>query len=168
MDVAVSQVVKHLRRSVDMFFSIDPGLQKFGWAFLEGRELLCSGISPTSSISIFLKNIEQSRWEYLDDFILEGKLDTVKGKSVDKVVLGNGTGKDIFKSLLNEAFSCTALVDERNSTLEARSVYWELHPPKGWRKLIPISLQTPPRAVDDLAAYGIALKYLEYEEEKGN
>lgn len=44
------------------------------------------------------------------------------------------------------------LVPEVNSTLEARSRYWQLHPRTGWRRWWPEGLQVPPRAVDDLAA----------------
>ena len=161
-------MVKHAGRPVVVYLSVDPGIQKFGWAFMEGQLLLCSGISPTSSIAVFLKNIEEYRWEYLDDFILEGKLDIVRGKCVDRVFLGDGTGMNMFKAHLRGVFPDVTVVDERNSTLEARLTYWELHPPRGWRRLLPMSLQTPPRPVDDLAAYGIALKWVRYEEEKGN
>ena len=161
-------MVKHAGRPVVVYLSVDPGIQKFGWAFMEGQLLLCSGISPTSSIAVFLKNIEEYRWEYLDDFILEGKLDIVRGKCVDRVFLGDGTGMNMFKAHLRGVFPDVTVIDERNSTLEARLTYWELHPPRGWRRLLPMSLQTPPRPVDDLAAYGIALKCVRYEEEKGN
>lgn len=145
-----------------MYLSLDPGVQKFGWVFMEGSLLLCSGISATSTIALFIENIEKSHWRYLDDFILEGKLEAVKDRKIEKVFLGNGTGKDVFIASLAEVFSELLIVDEKNSTLEARLVYWNLHPPRGWRKLIPLSLQTPPRAVDDLAAYCIALRGMQY------
>jgi hypothetical protein len=45
--------------------------------------------------------------------------------------------------------------DEYGTTLKGRELYWKLHPPKGLWKLVPTSLRTPPRDIDDLAAWAI-------------
>ena len=50
------------------------------------------------------------------------------------------------------------VVEEYGTTLEAREIYWRLHAPRGLMKLVPTSLRTPPRNVDDLAAYAILLR----------
>ncbi|MDR2779856.1 MAG: endonuclease, partial [Synergistaceae bacterium] len=47
------------------------------------------------------------------------------------------------------------VADERMTTLEARELYWRIHPPRGLSRLIPVSLRVPPRSVDDLAAWAI-------------
>jgi hypothetical protein len=47
------------------------------------------------------------------------------------------------------------LTDERMTTLEARGLYWALHPPRGMYRIIPKSLRVPPRNLDDLAAWAI-------------
>lgn len=47
-------------------------------------------------------------------------------------------------------------VDEKNSTLEARCLYWKVYRPTGWRRFVPLSLQTPPVPVDDFAAVVLA------------
>ena len=52
------------------------------------------------------------------------------------------------------------LVDEKNSTLEARALYFEEYPPRGWRKLIPFSSQVPPVPVDDFAAVIVARRLI--------
>ena len=52
------------------------------------------------------------------------------------------------------------LVDETNSTLEARGLYFEANPPRGWRKLIPTGAQVPPVPVDDFAAIIVARRLL--------
>lgn len=52
------------------------------------------------------------------------------------------------------------LVDEKNSTLEARALYFEEYPPHGWRKLIPFSSQVPPVPVDDFAAVIVARRLI--------
>jgi hypothetical protein len=43
-------------------------------------------------------------------------------------------------------------VDERGTTLEARRRYWQLFPPRGWRRLLPQGLRQPPRDWDDVVA----------------
>lgn len=166
MDVALPKVVQHLRRPIAVYLGLDPGIQKFGWAFLIEENLLCSGISKTTCIGLFMEKVKKSHWGYLDDSVLEGKLESLAGKTVDQVFLGNGTGGNLFRSSLSEDFPEVVVVDERNSTLDARSIYWNLHPPRGWRRVLPLSLQTPPRPVDDLAAYGIALKGMRFKKEK--
>ncbi|RYX85013.1 Holliday junction resolvase RuvX [bacterium] len=52
------------------------------------------------------------------------------------------------------------LVDEKNSTLEARTLYFQEYPPRGLRKLLPISSQVPPMPVDDFAAVIVARRLL--------
>ncbi|MDA0266782.1 MAG: pre-16S rRNA-processing nuclease YqgF [Cyanobacteria bacterium] len=52
------------------------------------------------------------------------------------------------------------LVDERYSTLEARDRYWQMYPPKGWRRLLPEGLRTPPRPIDDIVAILLIERYL--------
>jgi hypothetical protein len=54
-------------------------------------------------------------------------------------------------------------VDEYETTRFARTLYFKDHPPAGWRRLIPVSLQVPLRPVDDYAAILIALRYLDQE-----
>ena len=68
------------------------------------------------------------------------------------LVMGNGTGSKPWLSRLGELDLTLALVDERGTTLAARQRYWELFPPRGLAKLIPLGLRMPPRDLDDLAA----------------
>ena len=79
------------------------------------------------------------------------------------VVLGNGTTSAATKAKLQEALTGVKLVtvDEYKTTELARREYWKLYPPKGWRRLVPLSLQVPPCPVDDLAAYLLARRYLQ-------
>jgi len=43
-------------------------------------------------------------------------------------------------------------VEETGTTLEARRRYFRDHPPRGWRRLLPITLQLPPEEYDDYVA----------------
>ncbi|MFO0151396.1 MAG: Holliday junction resolvase RuvX [Microcystis sp.] len=53
------------------------------------------------------------------------------------------------------------LVDERNSTLEARDRYWQMFPPKGLQKLIPEGMRLPDRPIDDIVAILLIERHLQ-------
>lgn len=77
------------------------------------------------------------------------------------IVVGNGTGSDQVRDVLRRRGLPFALVDEKGSSLEGRELYWRDHPPRGWRWLLPKGMRSPPRPIDDYAAYVIALRYLQ-------
>jgi formamidopyrimidine-DNA glycosylase len=52
------------------------------------------------------------------------------------------------------------LVEERGSTLAARERFWQLEPPRGWRRLLPAGLRQPPRDWDDVVAQLLLERYL--------
>ena len=70
---------------------------------------------------------------------------------IDRLVMGNGTASDSLKRQL-PADLPVKVVDERGSTLRARKRYWQLWPPRGWRRFIPEGLLLPPTELDAVAA----------------
>jgi hypothetical protein len=80
--------------------------------------------------------------------------------------LGDGTGAREFAAAVGDFPFELERVREKGTTLEARNLYWNLHPPKGWLRLVPQSLIVPPRDVDDLAAWAIALRYKQISSHK--
>ena len=50
-------------------------------------------------------------------------------------------------------------VNEHCSTDEARKRYWIEHPPKGFKRLLPTTMQVPPGPVDDYVAVILAERY---------
>ena len=78
------------------------------------------------------------------------------------IVMGNGTKCAVLCKLFNslELDIDIKLGDEKNTTFLARSKYFEENPPKGIWKIIPISMQFPPRPIDDYAALLIGENYL--------
>ncbi|MGK7894630.1 MAG: resolvase, partial [Xenococcus sp. (in: cyanobacteria)] len=54
------------------------------------------------------------------------------------------------------------MVNENNSTLEARDRYWQIYPPKGFRKFIPQTLRIPPRPIDDIVAILLIERFLQH------
>jgi RNase H-fold protein (predicted Holliday junction resolvase) len=76
------------------------------------------------------------------------------------VVVGNGTGSRAIQDVLQKLGVAFAVVDEEGTTLEGRTLYFRDHPPKGLMRYLPKGLWSPPRNIDDYAAYAIALRYL--------
>ena len=78
------------------------------------------------------------------------------------VIVGNGTrSKDIAGLIRDGSPSMGILVvDERDTTMQARERYWEHNPRRGWRRLLPATLQTPPEPVDDFVALILAERVL--------
>lgn len=80
------------------------------------------------------------------------------------VVCGNGTNhKAVYAVIaeLGKRFAIdTALVDEAYTTEEARRRFWQCEPPRGWRKLVPVSFLYPPRPIDDYTAWIIGERFL--------
>lgn len=83
-----------------------------------------------------------------------------------QIVLGNATTSGTLRARLDDLFAELPVseVDERNSTLEARALFWEAYPVSGWRRLIPLSLQTPLVPIDDFAAVVLARRFLQKSE----
>ncbi len=138
-----------------MIAGIDPGRWKTGVAFAEAERLLFSAIVPSDKSSVLSAAFKSGDWKLLEEWGKEGSIENILGRAADKVYIGTGTSsKDLQYGL---PVSCER-ADEYGTTLEARNIYWTLHPPRGLLRLIPLSLRTPPRPIDDLAAYAIILK----------
>lgn len=81
---------------------------------------------------------------------------------IELVVMGNQTTAKSWQQQIKSNLSWSIpiiMVDERNSSLEARDRYWEMYPPKGLRKLIPQGMRLPPRPVDDIVAILLIERY---------
>ena len=133
---------------------IDPGRHKIGVAFAEGDRLLFTAIIPKSSEEVLLKSLKENNWKVLVIWRKEGDLKYMKDRKLEKICLGNGTSSEELSRLLSGICELE-ITDEYGTTLKGREMYWKLHPPKGLWKLIPVSLRTPPRDIDDLAAWAI-------------
>lgn len=79
---------------------------------------------------------------------------------VDLVLLGNRTGSRDIHARLSHLSIPVQLSEERGTTLAARRRFFRDHPPRGWRRFLPRSLQTPTVPYDDYAAIILAETYL--------
>jgi RNase H-fold protein (predicted Holliday junction resolvase) len=86
----------------------------------------------------------------------------IQQHNIKSIVLGNATTSSTLKDELSRIVPQVEIVtvDETGSTLEARSLYWQEHRRRGWRQLVPLSLQVPPEPVDDFAAVILARRFL--------
>jgi RNase H-fold protein (predicted Holliday junction resolvase) len=122
---------------------IDPGTRKAGFAVADaaGRALEL-GIEPVETL------LERLR-------LLVG------AHTIRAVALGRGTNAAPVQAQLAALGLPVHLIDETETTLRARGLYFADHPPRGWRRLIPLGLQLPPRPIDDYAALLIARRFIE-------
>ena len=122
---------------------IDPGTRKAGFAIVK--------MTDGSVIDLGI--------EAIDALLARAKM-LVARHEVVTIALGQGTNANALNGALASLGVPVRLVDERETTLRARSLYFADHPPRGWRKLIPLGMQVPPRPIDDYAAVLIARRYL--------
>ncbi|WP_299487587.1 Holliday junction resolvase RuvX [Acaryochloris sp. IP29b_bin.137] len=82
---------------------------------------------------------------------------------ISLLVMGNQTTSREWDQKLRHHFSSSlrmVKVDERYSTLEARSKFWQMYPPKGLGGLIPRRLRSINRPIDDIVAIILIERYL--------
>ena len=113
---------------------LDPGRSKCGLvlALPQQRQILAAAVLPPPAC---LERLRQ--WQE---------------RGLQRILLGDGTHSRHWQALLQELGLAVQLVDERGTTLAARDRYWQLHPPRGWQRLIPNGLRLPPRDIDDVVA----------------
>jgi len=115
--------------------AVDPGRQKCGLAVGRPGVVLARAVLP-----VLLVPETVSQW--------------VSAFGVTRLVIGGGTGSAALRRTLGTlpGIPPIEVVGERETTLEARRRYFRDHPPAGWRRLLPLSLQVPPTDYDDYVA----------------
>lgn len=122
--------------------AIDPGRHKCGVAVLDAElGLLERAVLPRLQLPVLL-------------------LDWCDRHHPHLILLGSGTGSRDLLSLLSGLPVPLQRVPERDTTRRARERYFAENPPRGWRRLLPVTLQTPPVPIDDYAAWLLAEQYL--------
>jgi RNase H-fold protein (predicted Holliday junction resolvase) len=83
---------------------------------------------------------------------------------ISTLVMGDQTSSREWKQKLTDELSeppRIVMVDERYSTLEARDRFWQMYPPRGLSRLIPLGLRQISRPIDDIVAILLIERYLE-------
>jgi RNase H-fold protein (predicted Holliday junction resolvase) len=122
---------------------VDPGTRKCGYAVVAalGEAPAELGIASLEEFAAILPGLRERH-------------------AVAIAALGAGTHSAPIEAMLRAAGFSVTRVDEHETTLRARARYFQVHPPRGWRRLIPRGMLLPPRPVDDFAALLIAERYL--------
>jgi RNase H-fold protein (predicted Holliday junction resolvase) len=126
-----------------MILGFDPGRDKCGVAVMRGKELIYHQVIAAAQSLTTISSLSQQ-------FPLE------------LIVMGNQTTAKLWRGKIEEVVSDIpiVMVDERNSTLEARDRYWQMYPPTGLTRLIPQGMRLPPRPIDDIVAILLIERYL--------
>ncbi len=132
--------------------AIDPGTAKCGIAVVQPRADGTSG-------ALHREVVETER-------LVARVLPLVSTHSVVTVLIGNATNGAVLRRALRQALPeavAVVPVDEAFTSQRARVRFQLENQPRGWRKLVPIGLRTPPRAYDDYVAQLLAEDYLAAE-----
>lgn len=139
------------------YLGVDPGRDKTGLALLDENSLIVKvKVAESSSLHAEIKAFLQS------------EKDEKTAYNPIKVIEGDGTTSLKVHSVLLELFpeEKIKIIDESFSTQEGRKLYWKYHPPRGWRRFLPLSLQTPPVFLDGWAAAVLVLRFLSSEKKR--
>lgn len=132
----------------DTIIAIDPGREKCGLAVVSRQQ----GVREKAVVAsaALIVRIE----------------DCCRCYQVQTIVLGDGTSSadhaariQAFLQREREKNMILHMIDEYKTTELARIRYWQEHPPQGWRRLIPVTMQIPPVPVDDYVAVLLGEKY---------
>lgn len=127
--------------------AIDPGRVKFGYAVLtaDDRRVLCQGIAEVTGLVRVVQ-------ELVDRF------------QVTTVVIGDRTAGAEFATTLRAALEANhvslVLVREDGSSREGRHRFLQANR-RGWRRWVPLGLQSPWRPYDDYVAVVLGERYLD-------
>lgn len=126
--------------------AVDPGRKKCGLAVVSSETgILDRTVVPCEEFSDVLRTMFEKHRPQL-------------------VLLGSSTGSKPIKAAIKKTLAVEPkLVDEKHTTELAKLRYFREFPPKGFWKLVPLGLQTPPICYDDFAAVVMAERYLEKE-----
>jgi RNase H-fold protein (predicted Holliday junction resolvase) len=136
------------------YLAIDPGTQKAGVAIADLPDEPLAEKQLLPSIRMLHRAVLP-----LDE-LLSCLPDWLERYMPQRLLLGSGTGSRALLARLQERFPGLhwELVEERDTTLQARALYFHFHPPRGWRRLLPMGLRVPPEPYDDYVALLLILR----------
>ena len=127
------------------YLGFDPGRDKCGMAVVENNRRL------------------HYHEVILSDDVAEKLASLCQQFPIEQLIMGNQTTAKQWKIKLEKILPRPipiTMVDERNSSVEARDRYWQMYPPQGFTRLIPQGLRVPPRPIDDIVAILLIERYL--------
>ncbi|HSV32241.1 MAG TPA: hypothetical protein VLH40_09520 [Atribacteraceae bacterium] len=128
-----------------LILAIDPGREKIGLALVDSQgHTVFRTISREKDFTSHLVEISQRNPRL-------------------HAAVGNSTGREKIIKALRHLHIPYTLVDERNSSQEARTLFFREYPPRGLKKILPLSFLFPNIPFDDFQAVVIGHRFLEAE-----
>lgn len=127
--------------------AVDPGRDKIGLAVLsDDSAVVYQRVVPAPE---FYAEVDKLVTEYKPQIM----------------VMGDGTGARSLKAEMEKrkilgSSGTIVLVNEYRTSEEARKLYLSEHR-RGWRRFVPLGLQTPPEPYDDYVAVILGKRYLD-------
>ena len=121
---------------MNKYLGIDPGRSKTGLALVDDKgQMLALRIAMTDNIAVELASF-------------------VGSTELSGIVMGDGTNSKKIGAVVHSVFPLLPLhiVGEAHSTEEARTLYWQVNPPRSWRRLVPLGMLVPSEPLDAYAA----------------
>ena len=134
----------------EMIVALDPGREKCGIAVVHKQKgMLMKDVIQTNELTIKIQEL-------------------ITQYNIRQIVIGDGTSsREVKQSLetikIEDGPLSISFIDERHSTDEARRRYWVENPPRGLKRLIPITMQVPPKPVDDYVAVILAERHFSHQ-----
>ena len=123
--------------------AVDPGSYKCGVAVVRGGERV----------------IVLHRAVVLTERMGDTLRDLLSAHMPDVILLGDGTTAKSIAEIADSMGAAVQYVDEKFTSVAARKRYFLENPPRGLRRLIPTSMQTPSEPYDDYVAVILAERY---------
>ena len=118
-----------------ILISIDPGQKKCGLLLVDlDKQIVLDGLVVDSN------------------FVIDLVVQWSNKAEVKRIILGNGTTSKSWERRLQKAALPIQTVEEKGTTLRARSRYWEIWPPPIWLRWVPKGLLVPMKNLDAVAA----------------
>jgi RNase H-fold protein (predicted Holliday junction resolvase) len=130
----------------EVVIAVDPGREKCGVAVVGRPDIIVfRAVVPTETVAATIQGLA-AQYETLS------------------LVLGNGTFSRVIQQRLETSQQVgkrlkIISVEEYRTTDMAKARYWRENPPRGWRRILPVTMQVVPVPVDDYAAVILAEKY---------
>lgn len=128
----------------EYYLGIDPGSSKTGLAVMDNSgEIAFLQVVQTVKLAENLLACRE-RWQPLE------------------AVIGNGTNSGRVSDVVRKVLPDLPLkvIEEAHSTEDARKLYWQINPPQGWRKIVPLGLLVPVEPLDAYAAAVLLKRFL--------
>ena len=127
--------------------AIDPGREKSGVAIVDLRgDVVHKEIVDAADVGGVVRSWDENEKLHVIAFAVGDRTGTTD-------VIERLTAVGVPRELIHK-------VDEHRSSEIGRPRYWQGNRPRGWRRLIPVSFQTPPEPYEDYVAVELAYRYL--------